>query len=60
MAIGKSHRIVIEIDPDMKSDIYAALKTRGLTLKEWFIGQALEGLLNNSTGDQADEMHGKK
>lgn len=56
MAIGKSHRIVIEIDPDMKVDIYAALKSRGLTLKEWFIGKASEDLLlaaeNKSTQEK--------
>lgn len=45
MAIGKSHRIVIEIDLEMKSDIYAELKKRGLTLKEWFVSKALEELL---------------
>lgn len=60
MAIGKSHRIVIEIDPDMKVDIYAALKSRGLTLKEWFIGQALEELLDNSVNSTTGETRGLK
>ena len=55
MAIGKSHRIVIEIDPDMKSDIYAALKSRGLTLKEWFIRQAQEELLKISSTKQGQK-----
>lgn len=36
MAIGKSHRIVIEVEPEFKEQIYAALKERGLTLKGWF------------------------
>jgi hypothetical protein len=36
LAIGKSHRIVIEVEPEFKEQIYAALKERGLTLKGWF------------------------
>jgi len=37
MARGKSGRIVIEIDPSLKSDLYEALQEEGLTLKEWFL-----------------------
>ncbi|MCW8916704.1 MAG: hypothetical protein OQK24_12750 [Magnetovibrio sp.] len=40
MAIGKSGRIVIEIDPEIKARIHNELKIRGLTLREWFLAQA--------------------
>lgn len=40
MARGKSGRIVIEIDPKLKKELYLALEKKGLTLKDWFIKQA--------------------
>lgn len=40
MARGKSGRIVIEVDPKLKKDLYLALEKKGLTLKDWFIQQA--------------------
>lgn len=46
MAIGRSHRIVIEVEPEVKKRIYAALKQRRLTLKEWFLNSVQEDLLS--------------
>lgn len=46
MSIGTSGRIVIEVEPDMKKQLYAQLATDGLSLKEWFVRNAatyLEG-----------------
>ena len=40
MSIGRSGRIVIEIDPEMKARLYGALHERDLTLKEWFLAHA--------------------
>lgn len=40
MSIGSSGRIVIEVDPEMKRQLYAALARNGLTLKEWFLQSA--------------------
>jgi len=40
MAKGQSGRVVIELDPDLKRDLYSILDKDGLTLKNWFIGQA--------------------
>lgn len=37
MGRGKSGRIVLEIDPALKSDLYEALQEEGITLKEWFL-----------------------
>lgn len=46
MPRGKSGRIVLEIDPEEKQGLYDALEKDGLTLKEWFLGQA-RGYLQN-------------
>ena len=40
MARGESGRIVLEIDPSQKDDLYTALRRNGLTLKDWFLQQA--------------------
>ncbi len=40
MAKGESGRIVIEVDPDFKRELYATLKRDGLTLKGWFVQKA--------------------
>lgn len=40
MARGESGRIVLEIDPDLKGELYVQLARRGITLKAWFVGEA--------------------
>jgi hypothetical protein len=45
MAVGTSGRIVLEIDPDTKQEIYAALEREGRTLKDWFLEAARNDLL---------------
>ncbi len=40
MSIGNSGRIVIEINPKLKKQLYAYLVLNGLTLKEWFLNNA--------------------
>ncbi len=40
MSIGNSGRIVIEVEPEAKRKLYAALALDGLTLKEWFLQAA--------------------
>ena len=40
MARGNSGRLVIEIDPLMKQELYAALGQKGLNMKEWFLMNA--------------------
>lgn len=37
---GGSGRIVIEIAPDLKRDLYSVLALENLTLKDWFVAQA--------------------
>ncbi len=40
MARGESGRIVIEIEPEVKRRLYAALALSGSTLKDWFVKSA--------------------
>lgn len=40
MARGKSGRVVLEIDPDLKRNIYATLESKQKTMKEWFVEEA--------------------
>jgi hypothetical protein len=47
MSIGSSGRIVIEVDPDVKRELYAALIRDGSTLKEWFLRNTQAYLLGN-------------
>lgn len=40
MSVGRSGRIVIEVEPDVKRLLYSALARDGLTLKNWFLRSA--------------------
>ena len=40
MARGESGRIVIEVDSDLKRQLYIALSARNSTLKDWFVENA--------------------
>jgi uncharacterized protein YjhX (UPF0386 family) len=42
MARGESGRIVLEIDPTEKHELYSALTRDGMTLKDWFLRRATE------------------
>ena len=44
MARGDSGRIVLEIDPSEKDELYSAVTKDGMTLKEWFRRKAAEYL----------------
>jgi hypothetical protein len=44
MARGESGRIVLEIDPSEKGELYTALTKDGMTLKDWFLRQASQYL----------------
>lgn len=44
MAVGPSGRIVVDVDPDLKHDLHAALEQDGVSLKQWFIERAKEHL----------------
>lgn len=40
MARGTSGRVVVEVDPALKRELYAALSLSGSTLKDWFVQAA--------------------
>lgn len=44
MARGDSGRIVLEINPTLKDELYSALGRDGLTLKDWFLRHATDYL----------------
>lgn len=48
MAKGSSGRIVIEVDPDLKSELYDALGKEDMTLKEWFLANTNKFLKDRS------------
>jgi len=37
VSVGRSGRIVIEIDPEQKQELYSALNRDGSSLKQWFL-----------------------
>lgn len=37
MPRGKSNRIVVEVEPELKGRLHATLAMDGLTVKEWFV-----------------------
>jgi len=48
MARGQSGRIVLEIEPEAKAELYSALTKDGMTLKDWFLRQASQYLRDHS------------
>lgn len=40
MGVGRSGRIVIEIEPGLKQELYSALGKEGKSLKSWFVENA--------------------
>lgn len=44
MPIGNSGRVVIEIDPELKQELYAVLGAEGLSLKSWFLARVEDHL----------------
>tara|TARA_R110001583_G_scaffold23707_1_gene87135 strand:+ start:3746 stop:3925 length:180 start_codon:yes stop_codon:yes gene_type:complete len=48
MAIGDSGRIVIDIDPKLKKEIHKLIKSKGLTMREWFLEQVSKDLITTN------------
>lgn len=40
MAVGTSGRIVIEVEPELKKELYEVLQKEGKSLKQWFTENA--------------------
>ena len=47
MAKGSSGRLVIEIDPSIKKELYEKLGEKGLNMREWFLINANAYLKQN-------------
>lgn len=55
MAVGKSNRIVIDLTPNLKRNLYSTLAKHGLTLKEWFEKNAKQ-FINKTSKKQIDKV----
>jgi hypothetical protein len=44
MAVGPSGRIVIEVDPELKRELYSCLASDRLSLRQWFLESAQQYL----------------
>ena len=44
MAVGPSGRIVIEVDPELKRELYSCLSIDQLSLRQWFLESARQYL----------------
>jgi hypothetical protein len=51
---GRSGRVIIELDTNLKDALYGQLKADGLTLKEWFIRRVAAYLEGDVEGRQLD------
>lgn len=40
VAQGQSGRMVVELSPELKKQLYSSLASDGLTFKQWLTGQA--------------------
>ncbi len=39
MSVGSSGRIVLEIEPDLKKELYKSLAMDSMNMKQWFLQQ---------------------
>ena len=60
MARGESGRIVIEVDPALKRELYVALAMSGSTLKDWFVRSAEDYCASGMQGVLFGNRHGHK
>ena len=60
MARGKSGRVVLEIDPDLKRNIYATLESKQKTMKEWFVKEAENLVYTEQPTEKHDVKNDKK
>ncbi len=67
MPVGRSGRIVIEIDPERKQELYAALEEDGSNMKRWFLERVDDYLRDHgqlslqlvvADGDEDDRRYG--
>jgi len=49
MVIGRSGRIVLEVEVELKRQLYSVLALEQKTLREWFISNAEEYIFQTTT-----------
>lgn len=54
MSIGKSGRIVVEVDPSLKRELYSVLSLKGVSLKTWFTREAKALVSERDGGEERD------
>ena len=59
MPVGKSGRIVIEIDPEIKYHLYQSLGKDGSSLKQWFL-ENVDQYLSGKGQLQLDLSHSQE
>jgi len=60
MSRGNSGRIVLEIDPLIKDNLYVALAKKRLTLKDWFLDQCCDFIETSKQPRLFDEIVAEK
>lgn len=60
VSVGKSGRVVIEIDPEFKQDLYEALGKEGKSLKSWFLESAKTFLADKNQKDSLGIKNSQK
>lgn len=58
MARGISGRIVLEVDPGLKRQLYSVLVRDGLTMKDWFLAEARRFLSAHPGRDGSEAKRG--
>lgn len=48
MSIGKSGRVIVEMEPELKKELHAVLRQEGTNLKAWFLEKVDELLAEKS------------
>lgn len=56
MSIGSSGRVVVELDPQLKRQLYSALAARGMSLKEWLTLNAKQFLCEPGKNPPVSEV----
>lgn len=56
MAKGESGRVVVELDPFQKSQLYSALAIENKTLKDWMI-ERIQQYLSEYKGNKNEADH---
>lgn len=60
MARGKSGRIVLEIDPNLKKNLYLALEKNEQTLREWFVSEVEKFIFSQQQPELFENLFKKK